>query len=313
MAELTFNKILSVYLRTNVRSTLITDMNTGLMWQKQGPESTKNWKDALSYCEDLSLADYRDWRLPNRKELRSVADYGKYNPATDTKFFLDTKTSYYWSSTTDANYTGNAWLMNFYSGYGHYEVHEAVNQPEAHNGVLIDGEGSWHVDAFAQDAGAGDGLQWASATTSFGGVDWQRSVALLGETGLLVVDRLAPSDGQAHDYTLVLHGPSVDFAMDAGLARWGAGDLELQLTVLGAPTTGWSPRAAQHGFTRTLEDHTALDVAVPDSGAVTLVTLALAVRDGDDALVSDGSTARWSQGSVTADGELDWRGESWSF
>jgi len=199
------------------------------------------------------------------------------------------------------------------SGYGYYEVHEAVNQPEAHNGVLIDGEGSWHVDAFAEDAGMGDDLQWATATTSFGGVDWQRSVVLLGESALLVVDRLEPNDGQAHDYTLVLHGPSMDFAMEAGLVRWGAGELELQLTMLGAPTGQWSPRAAQHGFTRTLEDHTALDVTVPDSGAITLVTLALAVRDGDDAIVSDDASARWSQGSVTADGRLDWRGESWSF
>jgi hypothetical protein len=45
-------------------------------------------------------------------------DYGRYNPSIDTVFFPNTVSSYYWSSTTYANYTGYAWLVNFAYGYG---------------------------------------------------------------------------------------------------------------------------------------------------------------------------------------------------
>ncbi len=93
----------------------VSDIRTGLMWQ-QNKGGTKTWKDSLAYCESLTLAGYSDWRLPTREELRSLADYEKYNPAIDTSVFPDAVSSYYWSSTTDANYTYSAWGINFSSG-----------------------------------------------------------------------------------------------------------------------------------------------------------------------------------------------------
>ena len=33
-----------------------------------------NWEDALSYAENLELAGYSDWRLPNAKELQSIVE-----------------------------------------------------------------------------------------------------------------------------------------------------------------------------------------------------------------------------------------------
>ena len=74
------------------------------------------WDAALTYCESLTLAGHADWRLPNRKELRSIVDYAKYNPAIDTSYFPDTLSSYYWSSTTGAYGSGNAWYVNFFDG-----------------------------------------------------------------------------------------------------------------------------------------------------------------------------------------------------
>ena len=59
----------------------ITDLCTGLMWQKDVAEPVwdplsgpaVNWEDALRYAEDLQLAGYDDWRLPNVFELYSLA------------------------------------------------------------------------------------------------------------------------------------------------------------------------------------------------------------------------------------------------
>ncbi len=98
----------------------VTDPNTGLMWQQQGPDSEMGWKEALGYCEGLSLAGYDDWRLPSREELRSIVDYGTYRPAIDTEYFLNTQLSGYWSAATYyAQNTDDAWCVDFYYGIGH--------------------------------------------------------------------------------------------------------------------------------------------------------------------------------------------------
>jgi len=106
----------------------VTDTSTGLMWQ----QSTSNtnllpWTAALSYCEDLTLAGYTDWRLPNMKELRTIVDYKTYNPAIDTDYFPDTMLSDYWSSTTREASPSSGWVIDFTYGqdsdYGKTESH----------------------------------------------------------------------------------------------------------------------------------------------------------------------------------------------
>jgi hypothetical protein len=94
----------------------ITDSNTGLMWQKEDDNTTRQWESAITYCEGLSLGSYTDWRLPNIKELESITDDTKYNPVIDTTYFPNTNSFYYWSSTTDANLTFEAWDVDFYDG-----------------------------------------------------------------------------------------------------------------------------------------------------------------------------------------------------
>lgn len=78
----------------------VTDTAIGLMWQKETADFKMNWEEALSYCENLTLARYNDWRLPNERELGSLVDYDKYEPSIDTIVFPDTVSFYYWSSTT---------------------------------------------------------------------------------------------------------------------------------------------------------------------------------------------------------------------
>ena len=94
----------------------VTDTSTGLMWQQTTAVGAYTWGMALDYCENLSLADYDDWRLPNKNELQSLTDYTRSNPAINTTYFPGTQADYYWTSTTGLPSTYHAWRENFSKG-----------------------------------------------------------------------------------------------------------------------------------------------------------------------------------------------------
>jgi hypothetical protein len=101
----------------------VSDFATGLMWEQktddgglQDKDNTYSWQEALSYCENLSLAGHSDWRLPNRNELQSIVDYYRYNPSIDTTFFPNTSSEYWTSTTYDSN-PNYAWYVSFDYSY----------------------------------------------------------------------------------------------------------------------------------------------------------------------------------------------------
>lgn len=94
----------------------VTDSDTGLMWQKEDDDVTRTWESAITYCEGLSLGSYSDWRLPNIKELESITDDTKYNPPIDTTYFPNTKSTIYWSSTTNMTTPSYALIVGFGAG-----------------------------------------------------------------------------------------------------------------------------------------------------------------------------------------------------
>ena len=60
---------------------------------------------------------HTDWRLPNLRELLSLIDYNAANPAFPSGTpFLNVQSNRYWSSTTVANNTPNAWDIDFSIG-----------------------------------------------------------------------------------------------------------------------------------------------------------------------------------------------------
>jgi len=111
----------------------VTDRNTGLTWIKSGrgeietdpPSSFReedgwrkyNWTEAINYCERLDFAGHRDWRLPNYKELVSILDLGRTDPAVDPASFPDTRSDFYWTSTPFAYNPAHAWYVYFNLGY----------------------------------------------------------------------------------------------------------------------------------------------------------------------------------------------------
>jgi murein DD-endopeptidase MepM/ murein hydrolase activator NlpD len=96
----------------------ITDTTSGLMWQ-QTETKAMTWEKALTYCENLDLAGYRDWRLPNIRELVSLVDDSRYEPSVDIAYFSGCRPSPYWSSTTHALYPTFAWYVGFSDGRVH--------------------------------------------------------------------------------------------------------------------------------------------------------------------------------------------------
>ncbi len=108
----------------------VSDLSTGLMWQQADDGEARDWEDALAYAENLQLAGYDDWRLPNAKELQSIVDYSRSpdetdSPAIDPVFYvteitdpdgIDGQYPYFWTSTThmdgppDRKYSHAAYL-----------------------------------------------------------------------------------------------------------------------------------------------------------------------------------------------------------
>lgn len=97
----------------------VSDQGTGLMWQQTNDENRYVWADACQYCEELALGGYTDWTLPDLHQLSSIIDT-HYSPTINTNFFKGTKNVGYWSGSTYAVNTDNAWLVSFNNGSGFY-------------------------------------------------------------------------------------------------------------------------------------------------------------------------------------------------
>lgn len=112
----------------------ITDLVTGLMWSKCGSANqtcsggacvmtttnTYTWENAITACEDYTMAGYNDWRLPNIKELFSLVRYSGSAPYIDSVFSCVSGS--YWSSTTYVPYTTYAMLVYFVNGYANFSL-----------------------------------------------------------------------------------------------------------------------------------------------------------------------------------------------
>jgi hypothetical protein len=132
----------------------VTDNLTGLIWMKNANYfEPLTWEAALAAAAGLCdprteglplwfgcLTDRSrkgDWRLPNRKELESLVDCGRYNPAlpntqgtgpwAEGDPFKGVQSSQYWSSSTRPDLTTYAWTVWFYFGSVDFSIKSNSN------------------------------------------------------------------------------------------------------------------------------------------------------------------------------------------
>jgi hypothetical protein len=97
----------------------VTDSLTGLEWTKDANSAgaKKTWQAALDYVKTLTTGSHSDWRLPNKRELRSLVDYSKFYPVLPAGHpFTNVRSDIYWSSTSSALDTYNAWVVSMDTG-----------------------------------------------------------------------------------------------------------------------------------------------------------------------------------------------------
>lgn len=118
--------------RFTVGGGIVTDKKTGLVWQQcafgqvfksqsandpcEGTATLVSWKDALDESSRFEGGNNIDWRLPNLKELSSLAELACFEPAINETMF-PTTLGQFWTSTPEVWGTGaSAWVVDFNFG-----------------------------------------------------------------------------------------------------------------------------------------------------------------------------------------------------
>jgi hypothetical protein len=91
---------------------LVRDRETGLVWETTSDEAGYTWEEAKALCAGRAGGAAR---LPTMKELLTLVDESRTDPAIDPAAFPGS-TGYYWSSTVYAPNDALAWLVDFTVG-----------------------------------------------------------------------------------------------------------------------------------------------------------------------------------------------------
>lgn len=88
--------------KRNNAEEIVVDEGTLLQWQDNAVVNSilKDFNGAIDYCENLTLSNYSDWRLPNQNELYSLVDNTKYGPVIYDAFTYVGLDDMTWSSTS---------------------------------------------------------------------------------------------------------------------------------------------------------------------------------------------------------------------
>ena len=135
------------------RDGTLTDLVTGLMWEKKcagcgGPHDVAlqlawsgdgrtdtiwDWLRELNRADGTGFAGHADWRIPTIKELVSIVDYAELHPAVPVSFHAEacspactdatrpecscTASWEYWTATTFADFPAHALVVRFNLGF----------------------------------------------------------------------------------------------------------------------------------------------------------------------------------------------------
>jgi hypothetical protein len=131
---------------------VIVDNNTGLMWErhlnwrwtetvppkgkwrpqdafeyKDGEPRRRPYHEGVQYCKGLELGGYDDWRMPNVKEVHTIAHYASARPTIHIEYFKDTDAGLpgfgdrgkggAWAGPLAPDHNNSAWHIGFIDGH----------------------------------------------------------------------------------------------------------------------------------------------------------------------------------------------------
>lgn len=155
----------------------VADNLTGLVWLKRTDcFAPASWPQSLSNANGLAhgqcgLADGSsagDWRLPNKRETRSILDYSRFRPVLPSghPFTGINPDGFYWSSTTLASNGTRAWALRMDGGLIN---HADKSTP------------TWHLNAYTWPVRSGiRGPVVVSASPSRGGDTGEVTATIYG-------------------------------------------------------------------------------------------------------------------------------------
>ncbi|MFM8432190.1 MAG: DUF1566 domain-containing protein, partial [Bacteroidota bacterium] len=85
------------------------------------------FNSANYFCDTATTGGYSDWRLPNAKEIFSILNQQRTNPAIDVSCFSPTTAEYWWSSDRQVNDTSKIWCANAGGGIGNHRMSETIS------------------------------------------------------------------------------------------------------------------------------------------------------------------------------------------
>ncbi|MDY6836631.1 MAG: DUF1566 domain-containing protein [Thermodesulfobacteriota bacterium] len=162
---------------------VVIDHVTGLTWQRHDDGMKRTWRQAVDYCENLSLGGYADWRLPTKKELQSLLNYRFFRPALDTAYFAYSHMpdDCYWSATTRVFLSVSAWKLSFWEGQAAISGENDLNYVRAVRGRALEfGHFVDNGDGTVTDTSSG--LMWQQTETK--AMRWKKALAYCEDTEL---------------------------------------------------------------------------------------------------------------------------------
>lgn len=171
---------------------LVEDALTGLVWTADANLAgfPLSWAEARAFVETMNREaafGFRDWRLANRRELRSLVCHQNTRPALPEGHpFENLFPHWYWTSTPSAIAPGHAWYVHFDGGRMFYGALDEQHMLWPVRGV---GEGlfSCTEDEGGRYVARGDvvrdtlsGREWTrSADLAQGVTDWEGALEVV--------------------------------------------------------------------------------------------------------------------------------------
>jgi hypothetical protein len=96
----------------NSAADTVKDTRTGLTWKLSVSSTSSNLSGAVAYCAQLQ----NGWRLPSLKELVTLVDPTRFNPAIDPAFGSAPLGSFWTSSVKLESGASEQWIVRFVDG-----------------------------------------------------------------------------------------------------------------------------------------------------------------------------------------------------